>query len=158
MKKYLTVPLTLYRIQPRLPVSLRAYDIQMAKGRTSFDLKRHNGLVLPISPDTHFHTPNGMSLRPAGENMTRILQNFKGEPSIFTLVCGLRLPDGFCIYHEHTDHYSLQTTEQIELGAFNAKLTEFLKSLPFQTRAQFMEQQEDIDDQDNWAYTFDVPW
>ena len=149
MKKSLRLPITLYRIQPRLPVNLRSYADQMAKGRTSFDLKLHDGLVRPISPDTHFHTPNGMSLRPSGPNMLSILQNFKGEPSIYTLPCGLALPDGFCVYHEHSDHYSLQTTVPISLPDLNKKMTEFLQSLSVQTRQQFLEMLEDEDDQDN---------
>jgi hypothetical protein len=45
--RFLTVPQTLYRVQGRLPVRLRDFDTQTAKGRTSFDLKIVNGLILP---------------------------------------------------------------------------------------------------------------
>ena len=61
-----TLPLTLYRIQPRLPVYLRPWHEQRAKGRTSFDLVLRGGFVHPLPRGAHFHTPNGMSLRPPG--------------------------------------------------------------------------------------------
>ena len=47
VKRFTQLPLTLYRIQPRLPVVLRDFNAQMEKQRASFDLKTHNGLVLP---------------------------------------------------------------------------------------------------------------
>lgn len=77
MKRYTTLPITLFRIQPRLPVSLRDHAVQMAKNRQSYDLKLHNNLVKPM-PVGPFHTPNGMSLRPAGEKMVSILREFRG--------------------------------------------------------------------------------
>jgi hypothetical protein len=149
MKKFTTLPLTLYRVQSRLPVKLRSFDQQILLNRTSFDLKLHNDLVLPIDPSKGFKTPNGMSLRPPSETMIRILKEFKGSPTVYTLRCGLELPEDLCVYHEHTDHYSLQTTVPISLPDFNKKLTEFLESLPVQTREQFLEMAEDVDDQDN---------
>jgi hypothetical protein len=45
--RYTTVPQTLYRVQTKLAVSLRDFDVQTAKGRTSYDLKVHSGLVQP---------------------------------------------------------------------------------------------------------------
>ena len=50
--RYSVFPMTLYRIQPSLPVRLRDYDSQTRLGRTSYDLKLHNGLVLPTTKDT----------------------------------------------------------------------------------------------------------
>jgi len=149
MKRYTQLPLTLYRIQPRLPVALRDYQTQMAKGRTSFDLKLDDkGFVQPVT-GTRFTTPNGMSLRPSSDTMIQILKGFRGEPKIYHLACGMELPAGFVVYHEHSDHYSLQTSEPILFESFNERLTKFLESLPVQTREQFLNQMEDIDDQDN---------
>lgn len=148
MQRITQLPLTLYRIQPRLPVNLRSFDKQMALGRSSFDLKLHDGLVLPVAQGTSFKTPNGMSLRPSSDTMRSILSSFRGEPTIYTLLTGLKLPDGLCIYHEHTDHYSMQTTKPIPLDEFNAKLTEFLKTLPSQSKEQFLAMLDDVDDQD----------
>lgn len=149
MKRYTQLPLTLYRIQPRLPVALRDYESQMANGRTSFDLKLdEKGFVQPVV-GTRFTTPNGMSLRPASDTMIQILKSFRGEPKIYHLPCGMKLPPALVVYHEHSDHYSLQTSEPIQLEAFNKRLTEFLQSLAAQTREQFLKQMEDVDDQDN---------
>ena len=152
MRKFTThFPLTLFRIQPRLPVSLRSYDVQKAAGRTSFDLKLHNGLVMPISPETHFHTPNGMSLRPAGPNMTEILSKFrvKSNLKIYAFLCGSKIPEDFVLFHEHNDHYSLQTRTPISLEAFNEKLTQLLSSLPAYTHEQFIDYLNDEEDFDN---------
>jgi hypothetical protein len=147
--RFTRIPLTLYRIQAQPSVRLRDYETQVTKGRTSFDLKTHDGLVQPLPPNSEFNTPNGMSLRPAGPNMFSILNKFRGEPKIFTFRCGLELPSGLCVYHEHSDHYSLQTTKPIPLNDFNQILTDFLSTLPVQSKQQFIEQQEDLDDQDN---------
>jgi hypothetical protein len=149
MKSYHRLPITLYRIQPKLPVGLRDFAIQQQLGRTSFDLKVHDGFVKPLSDSSKFTTPNGMSLRPVGENMLKILSAFKGEPLVYRLHEGLELPKGFIVYHEHTDHYSLQTSEDISLEKLNSKLTDFLKSMPSQTKSQFFSQLEDEDDFDN---------
>ena len=149
MKKYTRLPVTLYRIQPRLPVSLRDFSKQQQLGRTSFDLKVHEGLVKPLSNPSTFTTPNGMSLRPVGENMLKILGAFKGEPMVYRIHEGLELPKDFLLFHEHTDHYSLQTSKDITLKDFNEKLTFFLKSLPNQTKTQFLQQLDDEDDFDN---------
>lgn len=150
MPRFTRLPLTLYRIQPRLPVSLRDYDTQLAKGRSSFDLKLHAGLVQPVPVDTPFEGPNGMSLRPAEENMLGILKKFKGTPMVYRMHEGLLLPESLVVYHEHTDHYSMQTQTPMSLGEFNTALTDFLKSLPPpMTREQFFAAMDDEDDQDN---------
>jgi hypothetical protein len=150
MPRFTRLPLTLYRIQPKLPVSLRSYQEQVRKGRSSFDLTLRDDLVHPVAEGTAFQGPNGCSLRPAGENLTRILQNYKGVPLIYRLHEGLLLPDGLCVYHEHTDHYSMQTTRPVPLDVLNAQITELLRSMPPpQTREQFFDFQNDEDDQDN---------
>ncbi len=150
MKRYTQLPLTLYRIQPRLPVALRDYDSQMAKGRNSFDLKLDaNGFVQPTTVGSHFTTPNGMSLRLANDTMVQKLKSFRGEPRVYSFLCGMELPSDLVVFYEQNDDYSLQTSKPILFEEFNKRLTEFLQSLPSQTRQQFLEQMEDADDQDN---------
>lgn len=149
MQGYTRLPVTLYRIQNGFAVKLRDYESQLLRNRTSFDLKLHNGLVLPVKPGSPFTTPNGMSWRPAGPKMLSILSGFVGNPTIFRMHEGLLLPDGLIAYNEHTDHWSLQTTKPITLEELNKKLTDLLSSLPHQSREQFLAQYEDEDDQDN---------
>lgn len=149
MPRFLKVPTHLYRIQGRLPVYLRDFEFQRQQGRTSFDLKLHGGLVKPIIPGTAFETPNGMSLRPLGTSMLNILQNFRGNPMIYCLHEGIDLPDGLVLYHEHSDHYSLQTSEDISLPDLNRKLTQFLESLPCETKEEMLYRLHDDHDQDN---------
>jgi hypothetical protein len=96
-----------------------------------------------------FHTPNGMSLRPSGEKMAAILREFRGGPRVYRLQEGTRLPDGLVILHEHSDHYSLQVSEEMTLTAFNSKLTAYLESLPNVSKDAWLAAYDDIDDQDN---------
>eukprot|EP00933_Yihiella_yeosuensis_P066516 TRINITY_DN7081_c0_g1_i1.p1 TRINITY_DN7081_c0_g1~~TRINITY_DN7081_c0_g1_i1.p1 ORF type:complete len:186 (+),score=29.33 TRINITY_DN7081_c0_g1_i1:164-721(+) len=149
MHRYTQLPITLYRIQPRLPVKLRDYETQMAKGRTSFDLKLHDGLIKPMPEVGPFHTPNGMSLRPGTQKMEEVLRDFRGEPTIYRMHEGMTLPEGLVVFHEHTDHYSMQTTQEISLEDYNMKLTNFLESLPSQSRQEYFDWLDDLDDQDN---------
>jgi hypothetical protein len=149
MKAFTQLPRTLYRIQPRLPVSLRDFDTQMKLGRSSFDLKLHDGKVMPMPLGSKFHTPNGMSLRPAGDNMVSILDSFSNTCKIYCMRGGIVLPEGLIVFHEHTDHYSMQTTVPIPLDEYNNKLTAFLESLPWQTKDQFIEEYNDDSAKDN---------
>ncbi|KAJ2987196.1 hypothetical protein HDV02_006317 [Globomyces sp. JEL0801] len=147
MKRFTQLPITLYKIQPNLPVNLKTYQNQL--NTSSFDLKLYNNQVIPISHPDSFKTPNGMSLRPASNQMLEILHKFNGNPTIYCLLSGLKLPDGLCIYHEHTNHYSLQTTTPISIHQFNANLTNFLKSLPTMDKNSFIEMMNDENDFDN---------
>ena len=142
------IPRTIYRIQARLPVSLRDYASQMSKNRKSYDLKLHNNLILPMSSGP-FHTPNGMSLRPSGENMIKILHDFRGDCRVYRLQEFSDIPDGMQLFHEHTDHYSMQVSREMSLFDFNQRLTDYLMSLPSQSKEEFIEQYNDLDDQDN---------
>lgn len=144
--RFTIVPQTLYRIQPKLPVKLRDFDTQMAKASASFDLKLKDGFVHPAEGD-QFIGPNGMSLRPASDIVTDVVRRSK-ETTIYTLICGLSLPDHLILLHEHTDHYSLQVRKPMSHQDFNDALTEFLKSQPSQTREQFIANMEDEDDYD----------
>ena len=149
VSRFKRLPVTLYRLQGRLPVSLRDYAKQMAAGRQSYDLKTHDdGKVHPAHGDTWIG-PNGMSLRPATENMLHTAKNYRGNVTVYRMQEGMDMPDGLIVLHERDDHYSLQTDEPVELETLNDRLTEFLKTLPTQTRDQFVEQLEDPDDQDN---------
>jgi hypothetical protein len=149
VSRFKKVPITLYRIQNRLAVSLRDHATQMAAGRTSYDLKiGSDGLVHPAVGDT-FIGPNGMSLRPDTETMLLIAKKYKGSATVFRLQEGLTLPDGLIILHEHSDHYSLQTDTPILLEKLNEKMTNLLSECPTQTLPQFIAQLEDFDDQDN---------
>ena len=121
----------------------------MAAGRQSFDLKIHDdGLVHPAHGETWIG-PNGMSLRPATENMLHIAKNYRGNVTVYRMQEGMDMPDGLVVLHERDDHYSLQTDEPVPLEELNSKLTHFLETLPKQTRDQFVDQLEDPDDQDN---------
>jgi hypothetical protein len=150
VSRFKKIPVTLYRLQSGLPTKLRDYDVQMAAGRQSYDLKRNpdDGLVHPAVGDTWIG-PNGMSLRPATENMLHIAKNYRGNVTVFRLQEGLALPDGLVVLHERDDHYSLQTTEPVTLETLNDRITKLLENCPTQTRDQFVAQLEDPDDQDN---------
>lgn len=149
VKRFQKLPITLYRIQPGLPVSLRDFDTQQAKGRESYDLKIHSdNLVHPAQGD-EWIGPNGMSLRPGNDTMLNILRNWRGDTRVYRMSEGLQLPKELIVLHERDDHYSMQTTEPVHLSVLNERLTEFLESCPSQTKEQFIEQMEDLDDQDN---------
>ena len=148
VKRFSKLPITLYRIQARLPVSLRDYDTQVSMGRKSFDLQLHDGKVLPAVGDKWIG-PNDMSLRPGNETMLNIIKNWNGDATVYRFGEGLILPIELVVIHERDDHYSLQTTIPIALDAFNQRLTQFLEASPNQTKEQFIAQLEDYDDQDN---------
>lgn len=150
MSRFTTLPITLYRIQPRLPVSLRDKATQTAKNRLSFDLILHDSKVHPMPAESHFHTPNGMSLRPMGDKMIEILRNFRGDDlRVYRLQEGTKLPEDLCVFHEHGDHYSMQVARPMPLPEFNEKLTELLKASPSASKQEMIDAYDDIDDQDN---------
>ncbi len=148
VKRFFQVPLPLVRIG-RLPVALRDFETQMAKRSSSFDLKLRDGLVHPAVGDK-FIGPNGMSLRPRdSEKMKEIVAKWKGEKDrVYHLYEGMVLPEGLVILHEHSDHYSLQTTEPCTLPELNAKITELLEGVVSQEREDYL-RPVDEDDQDN---------
>lgn len=132
------VPITLYRVQPRLPVSLRSHASQMQLGRESFDLKLHeDGLVHPVLGDS-FTGPNGMSLRPDCSKFRCLLSSFRGPFKVYTLQSGLQIPEDLLLIHEHTDHYSLQVKKSMSLDHFNSLLTDFFCTLPVQNGSDFL--------------------
>lgn len=150
VKKYNILPTRLYRIQNDLPTALRDYDSQMAKGRSGFDLKvcKQSGLVLPTKGNT-WVAPNGASMRPASEKMVEILNRWKGDPIVFRLNEGMELPDDLVMVREFGDHYSLQAAVPMTLEELNTKITKILETATRQSKAQFLEEYFDFDDQDN---------
>jgi hypothetical protein len=148
MKRFTQLPVTLFRIQAKPQVNLRDFAEQISKGRTSYDLKTVSGLVLPMEGDK-FHTPNGMSLRPKSDKMLDILRDFKGSPRVYCLHEGMNLPEGLVVIHEHSDHWSLQTSTPISLPDLNNKMTALLATTVNVTKEQFLAAQEDEEDQDN---------
>eukprot|EP01088_Endostelium_zonatum_P007279 TRINITY_DN194_c0_g1_i1.p1 TRINITY_DN194_c0_g1~~TRINITY_DN194_c0_g1_i1.p1 ORF type:complete len:163 (-),score=9.33 TRINITY_DN194_c0_g1_i1:45-509(-) len=129
------LPKTLYRVNNGRTISLRDYDSQSLKGRVSYDLHLHGDLVLPLEDSTHFKQPNGLSLRPDTPFMNELIRKFKSKNGVvFTLPEGLELPEELILYHEHSDHYSIQTTKPVTLNDFNHNLTEFFAK--YSTEAQ----------------------
>ena len=134
-------PVTLFRIQTSAKaVSLREEAAQREAGRTSFDLTLVPPALCPVAggappplivaprdpAETRFLGPNGMSLRPAGFFFAVLLHNFKGRCTIFEVPAGSQLTDELVLFHEHSDHYSVQTTKEVSLAAFNKRLSAFL--------------------------------
>ena len=151
MQRFYQFPVTLYRVQPRLPVFLRDYEIQKSKKRLSFDLKLHNGLVNPMEGDT-FHTPNGMSLRQSSPKLASIVENFRNISNtmrVYRMQEASKVPQDMVLILEHTDHYSLQVSKPMSLDEFNNALTEYLSGLPSMSKEEFVEFYNDVDDQDN---------
>lgn len=85
-----------------------------------------------------YQKPNGLSCRPLGVNLTEYLEVFVGE-CIIELPKGLILPDDFVMIHEHTDHYSFQTTKSIEPAKFCLKAEKFFKTQKLLTMTEMHE-------------------
>lgn len=65
-----------------------------------------------------------MSLRPPSDKMVDILEAFKGEEiRVYRMQEATPLPPGLCLWHEHSDQYSLQVAEEMSLPEFNERLT-----------------------------------
>jgi hypothetical protein len=131
--RYAIVPVQLFRVQTGKKVVLRSYDAQLAKGATSFDLRVHpDGKVHAVDQASSVFTgPNGMSLRPAGPMLATILSKFKGRNiRVYGIPAGVKLPPQLTLLHEHTDHYSMQTTEPVKLEELEKRMTNFLNASP----------------------------
>ncbi|RPB26618.1 hypothetical protein L211DRAFT_820970 [Terfezia boudieri ATCC MYA-4762] len=127
--RYTIVPVDLFRISAKPQIVLRDFDSQNASGRTSYDLHLGpDGLVHP-KPGPNWEGPNGASIRPNGPMLQEIIRNFKGKnTTVYRLPEGTNLPEQLILLHEHSDHYSLQTTEPVELKELNHRLTNLLQS------------------------------
>ena len=73
--RFQVTPLVLFRIGTTKQVYLREYQDQKSKGKYSYDFTlRENGLILPATGDEYIG-PNGMSLRPNGNNSCNWFEN-----------------------------------------------------------------------------------
>lgn len=93
MKKYTTLPLTLYRMQNAMRPVLRPFT----PGKRQYDFKPVNGLYLPLTDTKTFKKPNGLSMRPKGMNLYELASNFDVK-YIFVLEKGLVLPPNFVVF------------------------------------------------------------
>ncbi len=133
-------PLTLFRFKTGKSVSLRDYESQKSKGSRSYDLVLKDGLYQPSPTDSNvFIGPNGASLRPNTMNLHELLDTFSKSKNarIIVIPQDTKIPSHFVLLHEHTDHYSLQTTTPITLKEFNQLLEDFLSQFQTLTISEF---------------------
>jgi len=118
---------TLIRAQPGASVKLRDYFVQTAKASKSYDyVPAEDGLIHPRDPaDGRFMGPNGMSLRPPGIMISGYIATIP-KIRVLEIPAGTPIPPTLVLLHEHSDHYSVQTTEVVTPDVFNARLTEWL--------------------------------
>lgn len=137
--RYDEIPLTLFRICGKSRnIVLREYEVQIAKGSTSFDVTlADDGLIHPAPLDNVFIGPNGASLRPAGINMWDILSMRSGPTNILEVPAGLKLPKELVLLHEHGDHYSLQCTSPMKRKEVEAIMNQFIKDFPFYPKIEY---------------------
>jgi hypothetical protein len=132
------IPITLFRIYAGgKKVKLRDYDIQVAKGSASYDLRLKDGLVHPAPLDDIFIGPNGATLRPAGINMWDILSSRKGVTNILEIPAGTPIPKDLVLLHEHGDHYSLQCVKPIRLKHLEDLMNGYFYDLPILSKKEF---------------------
>ncbi|XP_004343292.1 hypothetical protein CAOG_07433 [Capsaspora owczarzaki ATCC 30864] len=88
-----------------------------------------------------FLGPNGASLRPAASpTLHEVLCNWRGNCILYKIPAGTPLPAGLTLLHEHSDHYSLQTTKPISLPDLQKAMTAFIAPFKLQqTREEFLE-------------------
>ena len=138
--RYTTLPCDLFRIMLGPNIRLRDQAFQASKGRLSYDLILHNGLVKPAEGDL-FIGPNGASFRPNTYNLQNTVRLFKApEFQIVKIPEGTKLPSELVALHEHTDHWSVQCAKPMSLPKLN-KLVSLLcqKSGTTYTKEQFVE-------------------
>ncbi|GEM11678.1 hypothetical protein Rt10032_c16g5695 [Rhodotorula toruloides] len=87
-----------------------------------------DGLVHPVAGNT-FDRPNGCSMRPDGPMMQEVIRNFAGRRAlVWRVEEGIPIPPELVLYHEHSDHYSLQCASPMTLHDLNRLLTDFLNA------------------------------
>ena len=139
--RYTTVPLKLFRIVgSNNKVILREKEKQFSKGSRSYDYTASSdGLLHPAPLDDYFMGPNGASFRPAGGQMWEILSERTGVVNVIEVPEGTHLPPDMVLFHEHTDHYSLQTTKSIKPSVFSKNVTEFLSKFEVYPKKEYFE-------------------
>lgn len=139
--RYQVVPRDLFRIMLGPNVRLRDLATQQTKGRSSYDLIVHDGLVKP-SEGEFFQGPNGASFRPNTFNLQNTVRTFKApEFTVLKLPEGTKLPPNLVLLHEHTDHFSIQCAEPMKLYDLNGAITRLIKKQgTTYSKEEFLEQ------------------
>ncbi|KAL9652489.1 hypothetical protein ABK040_000061 [Willaertia magna] len=124
--RYNHFPLNLFRIDTFKKVKLREYYRQMDAGKRAFDfVLQEDGKIHPMEGEI-FTTPNGMSLRPGGHSLGHILAHYKKKVGLVLIPEGTIVPKDLVLIHEHSDHYSLQTTNICTEEELNERINYFL--------------------------------
>jgi hypothetical protein len=140
-KTFKTLPLTLYRLQNSLPVSLRDHHATE---------RADDGIIHPTNEGDIAGPTGTMTLHPPSVSTLHIAKNYRGECTVHRLQDGSTLPDGLVLlYQRHDHHYSLQTDEPVKLEILNQRMTDFLRTCPTQTLDDFVDMLEDDHDQDS---------
>ena len=121
-------PVSLFRVQSGLAVSLRPEAAARAAGRRSYDISEREGAVWARdASEKAFLGPNGMSMRPLGTTLAVLIATFKARNTLVLEVpAGTPLPPELVLLHEHTDHYALQPAQRMTLVELNDSLSKFL--------------------------------
>jgi hypothetical protein len=151
LTRFETVPETLYRVHGSTNIKLRSYEQRVAAGMTgnfSYDLHEHDdGLVHPTKGE-FFTGPNGMSLRPKGDKQKELVLSIpEDKVKVFVLPAGMKVPSKLVLYHEHTDHYSMQVKEPMSLNDLNKELSTMLKGLKYLSKNEFLALYEEDDEE-----------
>jgi hypothetical protein len=136
--KFKTTEIELFRIQNGPSTKLREFAAQQRKNSKSYDLvAQPDGLIHPKTSE-FFEGPNGSSLRPIGPVIFEVVSHWRGKDArIYRIPKGTKLPDNLILLHEHSDHYSLQTTEPVKLSELNKRLTVFFNQFEYMNPNEF---------------------
>ncbi len=134
--KYKVFPITLYRLQQKKVVKLREMSSQLELGKSHFDFTLKDGMVHPNNTDK-FIGPNGMSLLPLGQSLSKVAKTYNFS-YIYEISAGAEIPDDLILLHEHTDHYSLQTSIICSPNDFDKRLTLFLQKQKSLSKDDFL--------------------
>ncbi|KAE8189224.1 hypothetical protein CF336_g5829 [Tilletia laevis] len=120
-------PVELFRVNGGDRIFLRDYHKQRSLGRNGFDITLGEDQLVHPRPGADYSGRNGLSMRPLNPVLTENVERFNSPSArIFRLPEGTSLEgSGLVLLHEHTDHYSLQTTESVTLEELNQRLTDF---------------------------------
>ena len=135
--RYKTFPVTLYRLQQKKEVLLRDFMTQTNLGRNSYDFRLgEDGLIHPNESE-FFIFPNGMSLRPLGLTLKNVAMTYKFKYA-YEIPMNTPIPENLILLHEHTDHYSLQSSIKCTPEELNDRLTKFLKKQTLMSKENFV--------------------
>lgn len=139
--RYTVLPVDLFRIMLGPNIRLREKSFQESKGRLSYDLIAHNGLIKPAEGD-FFIGPNGASFRPNTFNFQNTVRLFRAPDfQIVRIPAGTQLPKELVVLHEHTDHWSMQCATPMTLYKLNGLVSKVCQTKgTTYTKEQFVEQ------------------